>query len=275
MKRLVAGAERIRKRIAPHGDAPLHIRIVRRCPPRRGAEDRGRTNDQIETARRDVEHRDERRQQQRRHAEIAFEHQHCHRGAPAKKQRAEIFRVGAQRPRARLCDDVGRFGQVRRHEEHDEEFDQLDRFELNRTDADPEPRAVHLLSEQRERHEQHDRAQDPEVLVGGQDAEAREGGARDDREDERERNPHDLALGQRGLEPRDHREPDRRQQDGQRGERVVAGDRGGAQRRPRQREHAERVRKPSRHQRAARRQLQRHSSQHERGHHRPARAQAR
>ena len=89
----------------------------------------------VEPASRDVEQRCERRQQQRRHSEVALHHENRHRRAPAHEEGAEIFEVRAQRPQARVCNDVRRLGEIRRQEEDDKELDELDRLVLNR----PEP----------------------------------------------------------------------------------------------------------------------------------------
>ena len=92
------------------------------------------------------------------------------------KSGPEILQVRAQRPRPRLGDHVGGFGEIRGQKEHDEELDQLDRLVLDRPDLDPEARAVDLLAEENQQHEEHERGDDPEILVRSEAAELREAG---------------------------------------------------------------------------------------------------
>ena len=75
-----------------------------------------------------------------------------------------------QRPGPGVGDHVGRFGQIRGQEEDDEELDQFDRLVLHGSDANPETRAVHFFSECEQQHEEHERRDDPEVLIRGEAA---------------------------------------------------------------------------------------------------------
>jgi hypothetical protein len=64
--------------------------------PHRESEERGTAGDEIDAARRNVKHRGERREQQRRHPDIALEDQDGHRSRPADEERAQIFCISTK-----------------------------------------------------------------------------------------------------------------------------------------------------------------------------------
>ena len=181
----------------PDRDARLHVWIMMDRPKCAGGKEERAEKYDVEPARRHEEHRRKRRQQQRGHAEIALHDQDRHRGSPPDKKRPEILYVCSQRPRACLRNDVGHLRKIGGQEEHDAEFDQLDRLVFDRTDLDPETRAVDLLAEEKEHDEERQRRDDPQILDRRQAAELGKAGPQGQCQPEREQQPQLLAMRQR------------------------------------------------------------------------------
>ena len=234
------------KRIAPDRDARFDVTVVGRRPPGRRAEDRAsrRRPGRCAASRRRASRRRSRASSvampmSRSNTRIAIE-------TPQPRNSGPRYFAFARSDHGRVCAITSAVSaRYDAMNSTTKQLDHFDRLELNRPEPNPQPRAVDFLAEQRERDEQHDRAQNPDVLVRRQHAKAREGRSRRDRQHQRERQPHDLPLSQTGLEPRDHGQTDRREQRPRAPAACRRGSRRRAQHRPGQRQRAQRERQPA------------------------------
>ena len=108
-----------------------------------------------------VEHREEDPELEQRAAEVVRLHEHEHRRAPDQEQRPEVLDPALRQHLALVA-------QVTREKDDQEDLRQLARLELERADLHPEAGAVDRLPDARQRgeHQQQDRRDPEQVLVG-------------------------------------------------------------------------------------------------------------
>ena len=134
----------VRPRLQPDRDAVLDVvdRVVE--DGRAADEEREPDGDEERPPRRDVEHREEDPEVEERASEVVRHEDDEHRRAPDREQRPDVLQLPAGERLALLA-------QVAGEEQDQEDLRELSRLELDHAEIDPQPRAVHRLSEPRER----------------------------------------------------------------------------------------------------------------------------
>ena len=215
-KRLLAGDRAVdlvrRPRVQPDRHPVLHVRRDLPDADRADQEEAEAGGHIRHPRRRDVEHRQEDPEVEEAAAEVSRLEQDEHRQRPDHEQRAPVL----QPP---LREDFALLAHVAREEDDQRDLRELARLEPQRPEVHPEPRAVHGQPQhgQDRQEQQSDRGQPEDVLVrlelavvvAEQEERQREKGDRDD-------DPGALLECVARMEAVDLRQPDRRQEAGDR-----------------------------------------------------------
>ena len=203
----------------PHGEAVLHVRHDGERDGRGGGE-QADTHDDVDDARGGhIHERDEDGHEEQRHAEVLGEHEHGQRQDPHDQQWAEVLgrRQGDPEQVARGHGEQDLLVvEVAREEDDDGELRELGRLDAEAEGMDPQLGAVDRRAEDdgADEERQADGADDVPVTVELHVVADDEHG--DDEQSGADQQPLPLRERQRRLDAEDLREPDRRQQGGDR-----------------------------------------------------------
>ncbi len=184
----------------------------------------------------DVEHRREDREEEERRSEVLLPHHDQDRERPGEHERTEVLRIGEADP----PEVPGARGQqltlvdeVRGEEHHEQHLGRLAGLEVDRPHPHPQPGAVDLAAETRERRQEQrgDAEQQERVLVPLERADVAHDDERDHERADADRGPDRLHPGEVAVESRDDDVADPVEQERDRQQRRV-----GAGREPADRE---------------------------------------
>ena len=178
------------------------------------ADEHDEAEDQVRAAlRRDVEHRREHREEEQRRPEVALAHHDQDRDAPRQYEWPEVLERGKRDAGDAVHaapEQLAFVDEVRGEEHHEQHLGRLAGLEVQRSDPDPEPRAVDGLADaRREReHERHDPEEEERVAVALQRADAAHHDERDHEGGDAGGRPPGLDAREVAVEARDRHEPD-------------------------------------------------------------------
>ncbi len=214
----------VAERCQPGADPDAHVREPLVGEPPSGREQHPAQQDPARAARRDVHHRDEQPEEQHRGAEVLLVDEDEQAGEPHHEDRPEVARPREGQPehlRPGHREHILGVGEIAGEREAQHDLGDFGRLEAVAEDPDPDPRAVELHAEGRQRqHQQHETGEEQHVREAAQDPIVLHEQDRGDRAGDAQHHPDELGLrvaaGRLGdeVDPVDHRDAEADQEEG-------------------------------------------------------------